>query len=268
MPQKELPFVVALAVPFLVLPLTTPLAHSQVLFGSLVGNVTDPSHAGVPQASVRITQVETNEFREAQTNATGLYSFPAIPSGTYTVEFRKSGFQTATQNEIVVRNNSVVRVDCALLLGAVSESVQVTAAALQTDGADVRVELGSKTLQDTPLPPGRNFQNLLITVPGITPPINSNSVSANPARSLTYMANGAERSGNVMTIDGASVESTWLQQVSAYVPGLEAIEVVNVVSNSYDAAQASPAAPLSTSRSRPVPTRSMVPRSSTTSTTA
>lgn len=88
-----------------------------------------------------------------------------------------------------------------------------------------------------PLPPGRNFQNLLITVPGITPPINSNSVSSNPARSLTYQASGIERSGNVMTIDGASVESTWLQQTSAYVPGLEAIKVVNVEANSYDSAQ-------------------------------
>ncbi len=228
-----------LAASFLVLSSAVTPARSQILYGSLVGNVTDPSGAGVPGAAVKITQVETNESRETATNDTGVYSFPAIPAGTYTVEIRKSGFQTAIEREVVVRINTAVRVDMALQVGTVTENVQVTAAAaaLQTDGADVRAEIPAKTLQDMPLPPGRNFQNLLITVPGLTPPVNANSVSSNPARSLTYMANGIERSGNVMTIDGASVESTWLQQISSYVPSLESIEVVNVEANSYDAAQ-------------------------------
>jgi Carboxypeptidase regulatory-like domain/TonB dependent receptor len=214
-------------------------AYSQVLTGSLVGNVTDASGAAVPGAAVKITQVETNEARQGATNDSGAFSFPAIPAGTYNVEVQKSGFQAAVERGIVVRANTAVRADFALQVGTVSQNVEVTAAAalLQTEGADVRAEIGTKTLEDMPLPPGRNFQNLLINVPGVTPPVNANSVSANPARSLTYMANGVNRSGNVMTIDGASVESTWLQQVSAYVPGLEAIEVVNVESNTYDAAQ-------------------------------
>jgi hypothetical protein len=239
MPKAKSSRLIALAASLLIFPFTIHLAHSQILFGSLVGNVTDPSGAGVPAAAVKIVQVETNESREAQTNDTGVFSFPAIPAGTYTVEIRKAGFQTAIQKEIVVQNNSVVRVDSALQVGTVNQNVEVTAAtaALQTDSMDVRQEIGAKTLEDMPLPPGRNFQNLLIMVPGITPPINSNSVSSNPARSLTYQASGIERSGNVMTIDGAQVESTWLQATSAYVPGLEAIEVVNVEANSYDAAQ-------------------------------
>jgi hypothetical protein len=212
---------------------------AQALYGSLVGNVTDASSASVPGANVKITQIETNESRESATNGAGVFSFPSIPAGTYTVEVRKTGFQTALQRQIVVRSNSVVRADAALQVGTVSQNIEVTsaAAALQTDGADVRAEISSKTLEDTPLPPGRNFQNMLITVPGITPPQNANSVSANPARSLAFQASGVTRSGNVMTIDGANVESTWIQEVAAYVPSLEAIEVVNVAANSYDAAQ-------------------------------
>jgi len=235
---KRSPFL-TLAAWLLLLPLLNQPAHSQILYGSLVGSVTDPSSAGIAGSAVRITQVETNESREGLTNEAGVYSFPAIPAGTYTVEIRKSGFQAATRTQVAVSNNSVVRVDVTLQLGTVTENVQVSAeaAALQTDGADVRAELNSKALQDLPLPAGRNFQNLLITVPGLTPPQNANSVSANPTRSLAFMANGVERSGNVMTIDGASVESTWLQQVSAYVPSLESIQVVNVESNSYDAVQ-------------------------------
>jgi hypothetical protein len=239
MPEAKCSRLLAFAVSLLILPFTVPPAHSQVLYGSLVGNVTDPSGAGVFGAIVRITHVEMNESRQTQTNEAGVYSFPAILAGTYAVEVSKSGFQTTTRQEIAVRNNSVVRVDVALLVGALTERIQVTAeaAALQTDGADVRAEIGPKALENLPVPPGRNFQNLLVMVPGVTPPQNSNSVSANPARSLAFMASGVERSGNVMTIDGASVESTWLQQIAAYVPSLESVEIVNVETNSFDAAQ-------------------------------
>jgi hypothetical protein len=231
--------VTAVAAACFLAPLTILPAHSQVLFGSLVGNVADTSQAGVVGAAVRITDEQTNESRQTQTNGSGVFSFPSIPPGTYTVEVRMHDFQTAEQRDIVVRSAAVVRADFTLQVGTVSQSVEVTAAAaeLQTDGADVRQEIGSKALQDIPLPPGRNFQNLLITVPGISPPVNANSVSANPARSLAYMANGATRSGNVLAIDGATVESTWVQEIAAYVPSLEAIDVVNVMSNSYDAAQ-------------------------------
>src|SRR5580693_4901395 len=79
---------IALAASLMILPFTAQLAHSQVLTGSLVGNVTDPSSAGVPGAAVKITQVETNESREGLTNDAGVFSFPAIPAGTYTVEVR------------------------------------------------------------------------------------------------------------------------------------------------------------------------------------
>jgi hypothetical protein len=239
MPKAKGSRSMVLAALWVILSVTVPTAHSQNLYGSLVGNVTDASNAGMVGATVKIVQVETNESRETRTNDAGLFSFPSIPAGTYTVEVRMSGFQTASQRDLVVRSSTAVRADFMLQVGAVNQNVEVTAAAaaLQTDSADVRQEIGSKTLEDIPLPPGRNFQNLLITVPGISPPVNANSVSANPARSLAYMANGATRSGNVLAIDGATVESTWVQEIAAYVPSLEAIEVVNVMSNSYDAAQ-------------------------------
>jgi len=236
---EDIASLVLTAVFLLAMAFTTRPSPAQVLYGSLIGNVTDPSSAAVPGASVRITHMETNESRRAQTNDSGIYSFPSIPAGTYIIEIRKTGFHPTTRKEIAVINNTVVRVDAVLQVGAVTETVQVSAeaATLQTDSADVRAEITSKTLEDVPLPPGRNFQNMLITVPGITPPQNANSVSANPARSLAFQASGVTRSGNVMTIDGSNVESTWLQEVAAYVPSLEAIQVVNVEANSYDAAQ-------------------------------
>src|SRR4051794_24507095 len=64
-------------------------AMSQVLYGSLVGNVTDASDAPVPEAPVKITHIETNQSRNGVTNAEGIYNFPTIAAGTYEVVVSK-----------------------------------------------------------------------------------------------------------------------------------------------------------------------------------
>ena len=77
----------------------------------------------------------------------------------------------------------------------------------------------------------------LPTLPGITPPENAHSIPSNPSRSLVFNVNGASRSSNNTRIDGASATNVWLPHVTAYVPALESIETVNVVTNSFDAEQ-------------------------------
>src|SRR4051794_6676796 len=59
---------------------------AQVLFGSMVGSVTDASGAAVPAASVKITETSTNDTRTAQTNDAGAYTVSTMPAGTYQVE--------------------------------------------------------------------------------------------------------------------------------------------------------------------------------------
>ena len=213
--------------------------YAQALYGSIVGTVTDSSEAAVPQAKVRITQTGTNESREATTNEVGGFSFPSIPSGAYDVTITKEGFQTFTRRGVVVTINSVVRVNTGLQVGAVTETIQVAsqAATLQTDRAEVRSEVATKTLEEMPVPVNRNYQNLFILVPGFTPPSNAHSVSANPTRGLNFNVNGATRNANTIRIEGASATNVWLPHVTAYVPGLEAIETVSVVSSSLDAEQ-------------------------------
>jgi hypothetical protein len=84
---------------------------------------------------------------------------------------------------------------------------------------------------------GRNYQELFKTLPGITPPENAHSIPSNPSRSLVFNVNGASRSSNNTRIDGVSTTNIWLPHVTGYVPALESIEVVNVVTNSFDAEQ-------------------------------
>jgi hypothetical protein len=217
----------------------TPQLAAQVLYGSLVGNVTDASTASVPGVSVRITQQETNQSRESDTNELGTFTFPTLPSGTYTVTFTKNGFQSTTRTGVVISTNAVARLDVALQVGAVTESVSVStqASLLQTDRADVRAEVDTVTLQNVPVPTGRNFQNLFVTIPGFTPPANAFPVPTNPSRALLVSVNGASTTSVNTKIDGATVTNVWLPHIAAYVPPLESIDTVNVVTNSFDAEQ-------------------------------
>jgi hypothetical protein len=219
--------------------LGTTRAGGQALYGSIVGTVTDASGAAVPGASVTVTHTETSQARTAATSEAGVYSFPTLPSGTYTVAVALAGFQPFTRRNVSVNISDVVRVDARLQVDAVTEAVDVSAQALmlQTDRADVQGRLTTKVLEEVPVPPNRNYQNLLVTIPGFTPPSNAHSISANPSRALNFNVNGASRNSNVVRIEGAAAPNVWLPHVSAYVPGLEAIETVNVVTSSFDADQ-------------------------------
>lgn len=214
-------------------------AEAQVLYGSIVGTVSDSTGGAIPGATVTITHAGTKATRDAVTDAAGHYQFPTIQTGTYTVTIALTGFQTATRTSVPVTLNSVTRIDVALKVGQLQESVTVAASAelLQTERAEVRSELRSRELQDLPVPIGRNYQQLFATLPGFSPPEDAHSIPSNPSRALVFNVNGASRSSNNTRIDGVSSTNIWLPHVVAYVPALESIETVNVVTNNFDAEQ-------------------------------
>ena len=84
---------------------------------------------------------------------------------------------------------------------------------------------------------GRNFQGLYKILPGFTPPGEVHSDSGNPQRSMATQANGMAQSNNNTRVDGATISHPWLPRIVAYVPPVEAVETVNVVTNSFDAEQ-------------------------------
>ena len=134
-----------------------------------------------------------------------------------------------------------MRVDTALSVSQVQESVTVNAATvtLQTDRADINNVLQSTQVVDLPLmnSQGRNFQALYKILPGFTPPGEVHSDSGNPQRSMATQANGMPQSNNNTRVDGATISHPWLPRIVAYVPPVEAVETVNVVTNSFDAEQ-------------------------------
>jgi hypothetical protein len=224
---------------FILVALGAVPAAAQVLYGSIVGNVTDETGAAMPGATVTIEQAETQLKREMVTDGTGAYQFTAVPTGNYTVTVTMTGFRTQTRPGVTVTLNSVARVDSKLQVGQLTETVSVSAETplLQTDRAEVRSELTSRELTDLPVPVGRNYQQLFKTLPGFTPPADAHSIPSNPSRALVFNVNGASRSSNNTRIDGVSTTNIWLPHVAAYVPALESLETVNVVTNSFDAEQ-------------------------------
>lgn len=216
-----------------------PTLDAQVLYGAIVGNVTDPSRAAVPGAAVKIANKGTSQEWSITANELGVFMISTVPPGTYDVTVTASGFQSVTRENVIVTANNVVRVDVTLPVGGVAETVRVTAeaAALQTDSADVRQEIQASDFQNLPVPFTRNYQSLLVTVPGMALPTNQHSVPANPSRSLMVNANGTNGQSTNFRVDGATTGHPWLPHVSGYVPSMDAIEAVNVVSNSFDAEQ-------------------------------
>src|SRR5256714_14064294 len=70
----------------------SPASMAQVLYGSLTGNVTDPSNAAVPGAHVQAVNVETNVVRENAANESGVYLFTALQPGVYKITFSATNF--------------------------------------------------------------------------------------------------------------------------------------------------------------------------------
>ncbi len=210
---------------------------AQVLYGSLVGNVTDASSAAVPDAKVVAKEMRTGFVREATTNESGQYQISTLPGGTYEITVAKQGFTTFAAREIAVAVNAATRVDASLQVGGLAETIQVEAAppAIQTDRAEVRAEIGAKQFENAPLPPGRNYSHMFKTLPGFTYPRNGNGPSVDPSRAALYNVNGTSRSSNAVRIEGAGVNQIWLPHLPGYTPALEAVEAVNVTTNSFDA---------------------------------
>ena len=223
----------------LLCPLFALAVAAQTVTGSLVGTVTDVNSQAVPGARVRITETARGTSREAATNEEGNYTFSSLDPGVYRVEIEAPGFGKFTREGSEVAINTTVRVDASLAAGAVSETVQVEANALvlKTDRADVSQQITTEQVEELPLSPDRNYQAVLEIIPGVTPAEPVGSSFGNPGGSLINNVNGQNERGNNYQLDGTINNQTNVISQSAIVPSPEAIQVVDVSTNAYDAEQ-------------------------------
>jgi outer membrane receptor protein involved in Fe transport len=239
-PLAFLPRLAALAAALLITLFSTHQpAMAQVLYGSLVGTIQDPSGSVVPNAALVLTNTSTGAKREFKADEQGRYNSVSLLPGTYTLTVSAAGFRTLNRTGIEITINNVTRVEARLDVGQVSESISVSAstATLQTDRSDTRAELASKTIVELPLPNYRNYQSLINLVPGATPAAFQNSAGSSPSRSLTTNVNGTNRNNNNTRVDGATNVYIWLPHHTLYNPPVESIETVNISTSSFDAEQ-------------------------------
>jgi hypothetical protein len=219
------------------------LAQSQVLYGSLTGNVTDQKGAAVAGAKVDVTNTGTRSTKTTTTDDRGGYTFSDLQSGVYKITVTLTSFKTLVKDDIMVEANKVYRYDPQLEVGEVRETVVVssdTVAPLETSRTDVNTQLNTQQIANLPITSsaGRNFQALYKIIPGfsaVTEGVSSDG--GNPQRTMTGNVNGNSMQANLTRIDGASNNYIWLPFNAAYIPPAESIQSVNVVTNSYDAEQ-------------------------------
>jgi hypothetical protein len=228
--------VVILVVSILALP---AVSHAQVLYGSLVGTVTDPSQAAVGLATVTVIHQQTSLARQTTTSTDGAYRFTNLQPGSYTLRVTLEGFKEYVESDVPVSANAVSRVDITLEVGSLSEAITVHSerALLQTDAGDLHVEVKGEAIVRLPLGPYRNYQSLMNLFPGATPTQFQNAITDTPARALTTNVNGTARNNNNTRLDGTTNVYIWLPHHAVYVAPAETIDTVNISTASFDAEQ-------------------------------
>lgn len=216
-------------------------AYGQTLYGSLVGTVSDPSGATIPNASITATDVGTGQVRQEKADDNGRYNVVNLQPGTYTVAVAAPGFRKFEQTNVVITPNTVTRIDPHMEVGQETEQVTVSAAAveLQTDKGDTHTEITSQALAQLPIGGSgyRNYQSLIDLTPGATPAQFINSQTDNPGVPLNTHINGGNGQTNITTIDGAESINVWLPQYSGIVVPADTVDVVNVTTSAADASQ-------------------------------
>ena len=209
-------------------------AGAQTATGQITGTVKDTSGAVVPGATVTVHSDLTGMTRTATTNPSGDYSFPLLPTGTYSVSAELSGFSVAKQSGIRLNVDQIARIDLTLAVGAASETVEVQAAtaALDTETATVGQVITEKQITDLPLN-GRNFLSLLFLGAGAVETSGEQGSMRQGAGSAISLM-GARPTSNNFMIDGTSNTDTALG-TPAVILSVDALEEFKEQTKTYSA---------------------------------
>jgi hypothetical protein len=208
----------------------------QAVFGSIVGSVTDSSGAIVPGAKVTITDVGKGVNFETTSNDSGNYEQQHLIVGTYRVRVEAQGFQAYVQEGVVVNADASTQVNAVLQLGAVTQTVEVTAAVpiLQTERTDVAQTFSERQVEDLPIY-NRNFTTFQLYSPG-NQRLNgwNHAASENPQGSQQILTQGQHFAGTAFELDGTDNQDPILG-IIVINPNLEAITEAKITSQDYDA---------------------------------
>jgi hypothetical protein len=214
-------------------------AAAQAVTGTILGTVTDSTGAVVANAKVTIVNEGTGFTRAVTADSNGEYTVPALPTGHYTITSEMTGFKTVALSNIEVGVDQRVRINIKHEVGAMTESVSVTADAplLQTSSSELGTTVTDEQIEALPLN-GRNFVNLTRTIPGVLrgiPGANIDGAGSLAWRaSASFSANGQRPRDNNYMLDGVDNNETWLQTVVLF-PSVDALDEFKMQTSTYSA---------------------------------
>lgn len=210
-------------------------ANAQITTGTISGTIKDPSGAVLPGATVVVVAEETGSSRTVQSNAAGYYTAQSLNPGRYQITASMNGFQKLVRNGVELTLGRQVVVNLELQVGAVSQSVEVTAEAplVDTVGGALGETVDSAKIAELPLN-GRDLAQLITLQTGV---VNYNAGSADGGGKVLVVS-GARSTTNVFYMDGIAVESFAQKTptgVSGNFLGSEGVREFKVDSNAYSA---------------------------------
>ncbi len=213
--------------------LSSTTALGQAVYGNIVGTVTDPSGAAVPNARVTITDTSRGVSVSTTTNESGNFTQRSLIVGRYQVRVEAQGFKTALQ-EVSVSVDQEVSLSIALQAGAVTEEVTITAETplLKTERADVAVTFTEKTVTNLPLI-NRRFTQFELLTPGVQATTSQTASSEDPQGSFRKVVNGQSFAGTTQLLDGTDNRDALLSLVVIN-PTLESLSEAKITTASYD----------------------------------
>ena len=200
-------------------------AWAQETRGSIEGAVKDASGAVLPGATVEARSPSLVGVQATTSDANGIYRFPALAPGVYEVSATLSGFTTKKVADIQLNLGQTLKVDFALTIAGVAESVQVTAESplIDVKGNAAQVSIQADVIDR--IPKGRDFTSVINSAPG---------TSANESRGGGTMVDGSSASENRFIVDGLDTTSLRQGTSSSDVP-VDFLEQVQVKSSGYNA---------------------------------
>jgi Carboxypeptidase regulatory-like domain/TonB dependent receptor-like, beta-barrel len=227
-------FVLMLVALFVVSAATS--ASAQAVYGSIIGTVTDPQGAAVPNAKVTVTNVRKGTSDVVTTNEQGNYSVTHLIPDVYDVSVTAQGFKTASAKGVSISADNAARVDLAVPLGSTSEAIEVTAEApqLKTDRADVATTFNEKYVTELPIL-NRNFTQFELLSPGTQKLVGwSHASTENPQGSQQIFVNGQHFSGTAYELDGTDNQDPILGIIVVN-PNIDAITETKINLQNWDA---------------------------------
>jgi len=227
----------ACLVAFLVLVLASSNAFAQITSATISGTVKDQTQAVLPGVDVVVKNVDTGLTRSVVTDASGYFTIPGLPPGTYEARASLQGF-----GSVVERVTLAVAQEAGLALTlkvtGTEESITVvgTAAIVDTRSAAMSAVVTEKTISDLPLN-GRNYIDLALLQPGVNSFSEKDSTSSSN-RGTKLNINGMSFRSNSYLLDGANMRGyagTATVSAAETTLGVDTIMEFRVVTNAYSA---------------------------------